>query len=148
MRGSPLLQFTVLTLLLAASGLGLMRVTSPAGNDSLASRVGTVAKPESAVSLTPFHLHLSAPATLVEIDTGHRVRPPADLLPISGTLEIDVRNPRVGLLVRWKNPAAPGEHRFAKLTLEAPGQETLTHVFDANGDIDDLLELPSPPPDE
>lgn len=31
---------------------------------------------------------------------------------------------------------------FAKLTVEAPGKETFTHVFDAPGDIDDFVELP------
>ena len=59
-------------------------------------------------------------------------------------LELDSQNPRVGLVIRWKNSTAPGEHRFAKLTLEAPGQATFIHTFDAGGDIDDLLELPFP----
>lgn len=57
---------------------------------------------------------------------------------------MDPRNPHISLVVRWKTAATPGEHRFAKLTLEAPGQETFTHVFDADGDIDDFLELPLP----
>ena len=92
----------------------------------------------------PFRLLLSDPAAVVEIDTGKLIRPPADSATLSGTLELDPKNPRVGLLVRWKNAAAPGEHRFAKLTLEAPGQATFTHVFDASGDIDDFLELPFP----
>lgn len=144
MRGSPLLQFTILTLLLAASGLGLVCVTSPASKDSSAPQLATVVTPTSTVSLTPYHLQLSAPASSVEIDTGHLVRPSNEVLPLSGSLEIDVKNPRVAVIVRWKNPAAPGEHRFAKLTLEAPGQETLTHLFDADGDIDDLWELPFP----
>ena len=78
----------------------------------------------------------------MEIDTGHLLRPLPVQSTISGMLELDPNNPRLGLVVRWKNPSAPGEHRFAKLTLEAPGQETFTHVFDAVGDIDDFLELP------
>ena len=80
----------------------------------------------------------------MEIDTGHLIRPLPEQATISGMLELDPNNPRLGLVVRWKNPSAPGEHRFAKLTLEAPGQETFTHVFDAVGDIDDFLELPFP----
>lgn len=91
----------------------------------------------------PFRLILSAPAAAVEIDTGKVIRPAAET-PITGTLELEAANPHVALVVRWKNPAAAGEHRFAKLILEAPGQETVTHVFDADGDIDDFLELPFP----
>ena len=129
---------------LVASGMGLMRVTSPAGKDSLPARIAPAAKLPSPVKKTPFHLQLSAPARLVEIDTGHMIRPPADTSMISGMLELDSENPRVALVIRWKNTAAPGEHRFAKLTLEAPGEETLTHVFDSDGDIEDLLELTFP----
>lgn len=142
MRGSPLVQFILLTLALAASGLGLVRITSAGSSGNLPESVTTIAKSESVVSRIPYHLLLSAPASLIEIDTGHQVRPSPDASPITGMLELEAGNPRVALIVRWKNPANPGEHRFAKLTLEAPGKETLTHVFDANGDIEDLLELP------
>jgi hypothetical protein len=31
---------------------------------------------------------------------------------------------------------------FAKLIVEAEGEETFVHVFDAKGDIDDFVELP------
>lgn len=92
----------------------------------------------------PFRLLLSAPAAEIEIDTGKSIRPATDEMPISGSFELDPKNPHVGLIVRWKNPATSGERRFAKLTLEAPGQETFTHVFDADGDIDDFIELPFP----
>ena len=50
----------------------------------------------------------------------------------------------IALVIRWRNPPTAGEHRFAKLTLEIPRQPTFTHVFDADGDIDDFLELPLP----
>ena len=92
----------------------------------------------------PFRLLLSAPAALVEIDSGKPIQPPVEGPSLSGTLELDPANPHVGLIVRWKTPASAGEHRFAKLTLEPPGQDTFTHVFDAAGDIDDFLELPFP----
>jgi hypothetical protein len=143
MRGSPLIRFILLALALAAAGAGLARVTATRKSVTPppVPATGTPALPGRQV---PFRLLLSAPAAVVEIDTGKLIRPPADSATISGTLELDPRNPRVGLVVRWKNAAAPGEHRFAKLTLEAPGQATFTHVFDAGGDIDDLLELPIP----
>ena len=142
-RGSPLIRFIILAIALAATGAGLMRVT--ATRDSISpppgAATGVPALPGKSV---PFRLLLSDPAAVVEIDTGELIRPPADAATLSGTLELDPKNPHVALVVRWKNPAAPGEHRFAKLTLEAPGQYTFTHVFDADGDIDDFLELPFP----
>jgi hypothetical protein len=122
--------------------VGLLRVTAARSHGEPAIQPAVIEK--SSLAAVPFRLVLSAPATSVEINTGRMIRPPADQSPISGTLEIDPGNPHLGLVVRWKNPATPGEHRFAKLTLEAPGQETFTHVFDANGDIDDFLELPFP----
>jgi hypothetical protein len=142
MRGSPLLRFIFLALALAATGLGLARVTAPRAEDRAILPTPPVASPSG--NTIPFRLLLSAPAAQVEIDTGKVVRPRLDDPSISGVLELDARNPRVGLVIRWKQSAASGERRFAKLTLEAPGQETITHVFDADGDIDDFLELPLP----
>jgi len=141
-RGSPLIRFILLVFALAATGVGLLRVTAARSTGDPTPKPPVVER--AALSSVPFHLVLSAPAVSVEIDTGHLTRPPADLSPIAGTLELDPNNPRVGLVVHWKNAAAPGEHRFAKLTLEASAQETFTHVFDAAGDIDDFLELPFP----
>ena len=139
-RGSPLIRFILLVFALAATGVGLLRVTAARSTGDPTIKAPAVGL--EALDSAPFHLVLSAPAAAVEIDTGHLIRPPADPSPISGILQLDPGNPRIGLVVRWKNTAAPGEHRFAKLTLEAPGQETFTHVFDADGDIDDLVELP------
>jgi hypothetical protein len=142
-RGSPLIRFILLALALAVTGAGLARVT--ATRKSIAPPPAVVTDTPALPGMpVPFRLLLSDPAAVVEIDTGKLIRPPADSATISGTLELDPKNPRVGLVVRWKNAAAPGEHRFVKLTLEAPGQDTFTHVFDAGGDIDDFLELPFP----
>ncbi|MGL4401780.1 MAG: hypothetical protein ACRCXD_18115 [Luteolibacter sp.] len=143
MRGSPLLRFIFMALALAATGLGLARVTAPRNDSRATAPPPPVALPGGGA--IPFRLLLSAPAAQVEIDTGKVIRQiPSDGLSISGVLELDSRNPRLGLVIRWKQPTAQGEHRFAKITLEATGQETLTHVFDAEGDIDDFLELPLP----
>ncbi len=141
-RGSPLVRFLLLALALAATAAGLSHVTSSRGLRAPAERPPeSASQPRTAV---PFRLALSAAASSVEIDTGHAIRLPANALPISGTLELDPQNPRVALIVRWTSPPTAGERRFAKLTLEAPGQDTFTHVFDAEGDIDDFLELPFP----
>ncbi len=78
----------------------------------------------------------------MQIDAGEPVHLDVRSNPIAGSLTLDPANPQLSLIVRWKNPPAVGEHRFAQLTLEPPGQQTLVHVFDADGDIDDFLELP------
>ena len=141
MRGSPVLRFILLAIALMATAVGLQRVTSARVE---AGTVVVVEKPAATGIAVPFHLVLSAPAAVVELDAGKMIRPSVEALPVSGTLEMDAANPQVALVVRWKNPAVAGEHRFAKLTLEPPGQATVTHVFDADGDIDDFLELPLP----
>lgn len=91
-----------------------------------------------------FDLVLSAPVESVRIDTGADQLHPVGPSPISGNLKLESRNPHVGLTIRWKNPPAEGEFRFAKLTLEIPERDTFVHVFDAPGNIDDLVELPLP----
>ena len=144
MRGSPLVRFFVLALALAATAVGLWRLTGarPISDQSLPA--ATAQNPTTRTESVPFRLLLSAPASLVEIDTGKTIQPAIDGASLSGTVELDLTNPHVGLLVRWKNPPSAGEYRFAKLTLEIPGQETFTHVFDSQGDIDDFQELPLP----
>ena len=144
MRGSPLIRFILIALALAVTGVGMMRVTATRESLHPSIPVASINTPPPPRKSMLFRLLLSDPAALVEIDTGKPIRPPVDESTISGTLEFDPKNPHVGLRVRWKTTAAAGEHRFAKLTLEAPGQETFTHVFDAGGDIDDFLELPFP----
>jgi hypothetical protein len=132
-----------MALALAVTAAGLVRVTS---SRATAGSPGKLAPVETMVSKSaiPFRLVLSAPAGEVVVETTTQIRPAPGDGTISGKLEIDPANPTLGLIVRWKKPAAEGEHRFAKLTLEAPGQPTFTHVFDAEGDIDDFLELPFP----
>ncbi len=143
-RGSPLIRFIILALALAATAAGLLRVTAARTTVARTTPPPTDSQQTLRANSVPFRLLLSAPAALVEIDSGKPIHPPLDGPSLSGTLELDPTNPHVGLIVRWKTPASVGEHRFAKLTLEPPGQETFTRVFDAAGDIDDFLELPIP----
>lgn len=144
MRGSPLVRFILLAIALAATAVGVSRVTAVRPISAPTPPIPIAENPTTHPESVPFRLLLSAPAALVEIDTGKPLQPPLDGASLSGTLELDFANPHVGLLVRWKNPPSANEHRFAKLTLEIPGQETYTHVFDAQGDIDDFQELPLP----
>lgn len=142
MRGSPLIRFILLSLALAATALGLLRVTAIRGTGDSARPSVVEAAPAISRNSIPFRLLLSAPAAAIEVDTGKPIHPSTEQSTATGMLELDPQNPHVGLIIRWKQPALPGEHRFAKLTLERPGQPTFTHVFDASGDIDDFLELP------
>jgi hypothetical protein len=143
-RGSPLLRFFVLTIALTATGLGLMRVTS-AGKTPNPARPALPAEPAATPPQTvPFRLILSSPASFVEIDSGKKVNPSVTAGALSGKIEMDPENPQIGLIIRWKNPIAPGEHRFAKIILEPPGKATFTHTFDAVGDLEDFIELPRP----
>lgn len=143
-RGSPLIRFIILAIALAATGAGLARITGARGNPAAAGLRVMENPVTTASDPTPFRLLLSAAAREVKIDTGRVIRSGVDGPMISGLLELDPKNPRVGMLVRWQDPAAGQEHRFAKLTLELRGQPTFTHVFDARGDIDEILELPMP----
>jgi hypothetical protein len=61
-----------------------------------------------------------------------------------GETVIDPQMPVMFLKVSCIAPAGPeGMTRFfAKLIVEAEGEETFVHVFDAKGDIDDFVELP------
>ncbi len=144
MRGSPLIRFICLTLALVATGFGLLRVTAVQTHPQAINSGIVQPQRVAVIPKIPFRLQLSVPATTVTIDTGKLSHPLREGSLLSGSLELDPQNPRIGLVIRWQNPPAPGEYHFAKLTLEAPGQATLTHVFDAQGDIDDFLELPIP----
>ncbi|RYD37914.1 MAG: hypothetical protein EOP85_17275 [Verrucomicrobiaceae bacterium] len=144
MRGSPFLRSFLLAIALAATAAGLARVTSPR-QAAHNTTEGTVIEKKPVVgNAIPFRLLLSDPASDVLVTALNELRPSLLDSPISGSLELNPANPSLGLIVRWKTAVAPGEHRFAKLTLEAPGQPTFTHVFDADGDIDDFIELPFP----
>jgi hypothetical protein len=136
-RGSPLLRSILILLALAASSLALIRLTH-----SQSAPVPTAKKnqPTAATTVAPIPYRLVLSAEAAEISIAADSQPP--LNQPAGQLSPTSKNPVISLTVRWKTPPAPGEQRFAKLTLDPPGKETITHVFDAAGDIDDLLELP------
>lgn len=134
MRGSPLLRSIFILLLLAASAVVLSRLTAARSTGEIAPSLDIPAPETTASSAIPYRLLLSHEASEIAVTSGETT-----LSALHGTLPA---NPAIFLKVRWKTPPVPGEHRFAKLTLDRPGKPTLTHVFDASGDIDDLFELP------
>ncbi len=143
-RGSPLLRFFLMVFALLLTSMGLIRVTS-AGHTKPEKKSAQAQPDQNTAQRIPFRLLLSAPAAEIQIDAGTGFQTfPTDHSPLTGTLDLDAKNPRLSLTVKWQNPPNPGEHRFARLTLEHPGLPTFQHVFDAAGDIDDFIELPLP----
>ncbi len=135
-RGSPLLRSILIVLLLIASAAVLVRLTSDR-TPAPTIRQEQPAENKPTTQRLPYRLTLSAETAEVKLSAGDQ--PPVSEL--SGVLETAPQAP-LFLTVRWKSPAATGEHRFAKLVLEPAGKPTITHVFDATGDIDDVFELP------
>jgi hypothetical protein len=138
-RGSPLICFILLAIVLTATGFGLMRVTSSPRETPSQVAPAPLSIVQNAV---PYRLMLSAPARSIQISSGAEFRS-AGLI---GKVDLDSANPSIALRVVWENPTVPGERRFAKLTAEVAGQATFHHVFDAPGDIDDYVELPMTSP--
>ena len=137
MRGSPLLRTLVVLAVLLLAGLGLARLTG----HSAAKPVVEDPKPKPVAEASPatFELLLSAAAKSVSLEAGGPAfvrESPAG--PLAGTLEIQDEHPVIFLKIEWSD-TTPG-HRFAKLRIDRPGEETLEHVFSAPGDIDDLWE--------
>jgi len=127
---------------LVVIGRGLMWVTGKRTVSDSSMPAMAIESTPNANPIIPFHLLLSSPARKVEINTGKSLKKFTPEMALSGTVEMDPQNPHFALTILWQNPIRPGEHRFAKLILESPRRQTLTHVFDADGDIDDILEFP------
>jgi hypothetical protein len=142
MRGSPVLRTLIVAFVLLLTGLGLARLTRDNSSASAPADPGNTKPaqlPVPGARSAAYEIILSAEAAEVTLEAGGEpvsAQSTADLL--SGNLEIPGENPLISLRIKWADNS-PG-HRFAKLRLEIPGQETLEHVFSAPGDIDDLWE--------
>ncbi|MGJ8641968.1 MAG: hypothetical protein ACSHX9_01055 [Luteolibacter sp.] len=149
MRGSPLLRTILVLGVLCISALGFVKLTGSGGKivepvvDSGTDSIGEVAG-EKMIS-AKVRLTLSCLAGMIDVSAGGesmsgRLDAEGNFL---GELEIDPENPVIFVKVACIPPKG-GESisNFAKLVVEAEGQETFTHVFDAKGDIDDFVELP------
>ncbi|WAC17902.1 hypothetical protein OVA24_11670 [Luteolibacter sp. SL250] len=131
-----MLRSIIILLLLIASAAVLVRLTATR-TPAPTARQEQAAESKPTDQRLPYRLTFSAETAEVKLSAGDQ--PPVSEL--SGILEAAPQAP-LFLSVRWKSPAAAGEHRFAKLVLEPAGRPTITHVFDAEGDIDDVFELP------
>ncbi|MFM2197901.1 MAG: hypothetical protein RLZZ505_1333 [Verrucomicrobiota bacterium] len=128
------------------SGIGFARLTHK-GTVMPAGSVEEVTAKSEKIPAKVF-LSFSEPAGSVQLNSGDQ----AIVAGLPGNLEkmtwhefstemtIEKNDPVIFLNVVWSQDS--GNRRFAKLVVEAEGQETFTHVFDADGDIDDFVELP------
>ncbi len=146
MRGSPLLRTFLILAALVVSGIGFARLTHK-GTTVNAGSVEEVTARSEKISAKVF-LTFSEAAGSVQLNSGDR----SIMAGLPGNLEkmtwrefsteitIEKKEPVIYLNVVWSQVS--GNRRFAKLVVEAEGRETFTHVFDADGDIDDFVELP------
>jgi len=139
-RGSPLLRTFLILILLLGSGVVFFRLTA---NGESSETPGPIAEEKSELVPAKFFLTLSKSSSAVELTNGKQSisLSTEDHTHFSGDGAIDPRSPVLFLKISTAPPAS-GANLFAKLVVEADGKETLTHVFDSAGDIDDFVELP------
>lgn len=137
---------TVLVLVaLVASGIGFRKLT--AGNGAVVSVVEKADSSPIADERIPARIliTLSSPAGYIDLKAGGKNVPLAQDAEgrFAGNAMIAPGSQALFLKVSC-SPASVGANTnfFAKLVVEAEGEKTFTHVFDAPGDIDDFVELP------
>lgn len=142
-RGSPLLRTALVLLVILASGLVFINLTS----DQKVKRViGVETTKEESKQLVRarYILTLSERASYVEVDSAEEVSSwnlssESGIEPLTGDIKINLDRPVVFLKVNWYEL---GDRRgFAKLVIEAEGLKTVTRVFDEVGNVDDFVEL-------
>ncbi|MES2982648.1 MAG: hypothetical protein V4727_10070 [Verrucomicrobiota bacterium] len=143
MRGSPLIRTALVLLAILASGLVFFYLTSDQGSKPVAGGDTTEVKSKKLVRAR-YILTLSERAAFVEVTSSGEpsswnLSSESGIEPLTGDIIIDLDKPVVFLKVNWYELG--GRRGFAKLTIEAAGQKTVTQVFDATGNIDEFLEL-------
>ncbi|MEP2777460.1 MAG: hypothetical protein ABJQ29_08010 [Luteolibacter sp.] len=144
-RGSPLIRTFLVLGLLCISALGFVKLTGSGGKTVEAGVVEAPKRnPNAPIEVIPAKVRviLSDRAKSVKLFAGagyYQFGENADG-DYSGELKIAKEGLLLEIQVDWLDESAT--RRFAKLVVEAEGQETFTHVFDAQGDVDDFVELP------
>ena len=145
MRGSPLLRTFLILAALVVSGIGFARMTHKGAALTDGEGVEMAGTSESGRIPAKVYLTLSHLPGFYALTMGEENVPllrSADGK-LSGTAYIDPENPVVFLKVSsLEKVPNDGQRIFARLVVEAEGEATFTHVFDADGDIDDFVELP------
>jgi hypothetical protein len=139
MRGSPLLRTLAVLVALLLAAAGLFRLTAPVRPAPTVGPAAPVEPTPATAAAATFELLLSATAKSVRLDAGGpAIVRENSAEPLAGRLEFAGAAPLISLQVIWAD-TAPG-HRFARLRLDRPGQDSIDHVFSAPGDIDDIWE--------
>lgn len=101
-----------------------------------------MAAPEAVVIQVPFSLQLSSTArsVIVRDENANVLWQVTDPQSTEFAAQLQHLPRHIALEIVWSGPPAP--RYFAKIRLDVPERDTLTHVFDAGGAIDDLWELP------
>lgn len=146
MRGSPLIRTFLILAALVVSGIGFARLThkETAATGKQGAKV-TVTSEEIPAKV---FLTFSEAAGFVYLESGEKgigTGLPGSVekktwREFSSEITIDKKEPLIFLNVIWSQDS--GNRRFAKLVVEAEGEKTFTHIFDADGDINDFVELP------
>ena len=141
-RGSPLFRTFLILVAIAASGFLFVRLTA-APKLVVAEHV-TELKPNQPIDVIEGRIHvtLSGAARAVDLfaNAGYHRFASTGLGTHLAEMKIARDNPVLEIRIDWLEETTA--NRFAKVVVEAPGFETFTHVFDAEGDIDDFVELP------
>lgn len=133
---------------MTALGLGLAawpiyRISSShvAASDPENYVLPIAATPETKTAV-PIQLQLSAAARQIELldENAEVLWRTNDAQNTEFFAELQKLPAQIVVKISWSGSPAP--RYFAKLRLDVPGRESLIHVFDASGDIDDLWELP------
>lgn len=142
-RGSPLIRTALVLLAILASGLVFSHLT--AEQKARPEMGGETTEPKTKKHIRAHYiLTLSERAAFVEVKSAGEpsswnLSSESGIEPLTGDIVIDTDKPVVYLKVNWYEL---GERRgFAKLVIEAAGQKTVTQVFDAEGNLDEFIEL-------
>ena len=141
-RGSPLFRTFLILVVIAASGFLFVRLTA-APKLEVVEHVPEL-KPNQPIEVIEGRIYvtLSGAARTVDLfaNAGYYRFASTGLGTHLAEMKIAKGNPVLEIRIDWLEETTA--NRFAKVVVEAPGFETFTHVFDAEGDIDDFVELP------
>lgn len=142
-RGSPLIRLLCVIVAILATGWLFFRLTDRqvvvnpdrAAEDTQKPGQRVRARFVMTFSDRPAHIELSSAGesvsrTFSSESTENEIR---------GDLLLNPEDPVVSVRVNWYELG--DKHGFVKMVLEVEGQPTITRVFDAAGNIDDLMEV-------
>lgn len=152
MRGSPLIRFLILLPVLVLAGFGLTRVTNgkPPTPGNPDRSPGIPAENDQAAAASRefrYTVVLSAIASEVVLSAnGWETRLEGPATTFRGTLSPPADAEFIVVRAKWvaveANEGPPAARKFARINLAEAHRPTIERVFDSDGEIHDLIELP------